>query len=129
MSLFYVLAVLAAAQDTPAPDCRTPITQLDMNLCAAIDFDAADAQLNAAWPGVLAHARAQDRDALPGDRRPGVAVRLLEAQRAWITFRDAHCTVESYQARGGSMEPLLYNGCRAHLTRQRVAQLHALQVQ
>ncbi len=127
MSLLYALAALSAAQD--APDCRNPMTQADMNACAALEFAAADAQLNAAWPGALAYARAQDRDNVATDNRPGAARRLLEAQRAWITFRDAHCTVESYQARGGSMEPLLYNSCRAHLTRQRVAQLHALQVE
>ncbi|MBX3561107.1 MAG: DUF1311 domain-containing protein [Sphingomonas sp.] len=127
MSLLYALAALSAAQ--AAPDCRNPVTQADMNRCAALEFAASDAQLNAAWPGVLAYARAQDQANRTTDNRQGAAARLLQAQRAWITFRDAHCTVESYQARGGSMEPLLYNTCRAHLTRQRVAQLHALQVE
>src|SRR5205085_7185599 len=37
--------------------------------------------------------------------------------------RDAHCRGESFEARGGSMQPMLYEGCRATLTRARTAEL------
>jgi uncharacterized protein YecT (DUF1311 family) len=40
-----------------------------------------------------------------------------------VTFRDAQCQGESYEARGGSMQPMLYQGCRATLTRARTAEL------
>ena len=53
----------------------------------------------------------------------GAGIDGLCAQRAWLIFRDAHCTVEGYEARGGSMEPMVYNGCRARITRERTAQL------
>lgn len=106
-------------------NCRDPQTQMDMNFCAAIDFERADAALNAAWPRVVASARADDREVdRRYDRRPGSEAKLREAQHAWIVFRDAHCTVEGYdQARGGSMEPMVYDGCRARLTRERIRQL------
>ena len=42
---------------------------------------------------------------------------LVAAQRAWITLRDEHCTVMAFHMRGGSAEPMLYNGCRAAMTR------------
>ena len=46
------------------------------------------------------------------------------AQRAWIVFRDAHCTYEAYGGgRGGSMEPMLFEGCRAAITLDRIRQL------
>jgi uncharacterized protein YecT (DUF1311 family) len=49
---------------------------------------------------------------------------LRDAQRAWVTFRDAHCTLQGYNdARGGSMEPMSFNICRASVTRERTAQL------
>ncbi len=109
--------------------CGDPQTQMDMNFCAAIEFERADIALNAAWPRVVASARADDRQVdRRYDRRPGSEAKLREAQRAWIVFRDAHCTVEGYdQARGGSMEPMVYDGCRARLTRERIAQLTGLE--
>ena len=106
-------------------NCNSPMTQMDMNFCAAIDFERADAELNAAWRAAIAGARAADREI---DRRynvrPTSEAKLREAQRAWIVFRDAHCTLQGYdEARGGSMEPMVYEGCRAALTRERIGQL------
>jgi uncharacterized protein YecT (DUF1311 family) len=48
---------------------------------------------------------------------------LREAQRAWVSFRDAQCRLESFEARGGSMQPMLDSGCRAAVTRARTAEL------
>jgi len=105
-------------------DCDAPMAQMDMNACAAIDFERADAELNAAWREVIAGAREADREIdRDHDRRPASEAKLREAQRAWIVFRDAHCTYDSYESRGGSMEPMLYHGCRAALTRARIRQL------
>ena len=118
-----LLGLLAAAQEPPL-DCSDPQTQNDMNQCAARDFDAADRALNELWPQVVAYVRAQDEGA--DDGRASGESRLLAAQRAWIVFRDAHCTVDSYAMRGGSAERLLYNGCRARITEARTAQLRAL---
>jgi uncharacterized protein YecT (DUF1311 family) len=122
-----ILAVafaLLAAQG-PAPDCRDPQTQMEMNACAALDFGQADRELNALWPRAIAAARAADSGIdRRYDRRPTSEAKLREAQRAWIAFRDAHCTWQAYgEARGGSMEPMSYDGCRAILTRERIRQL------
>lgn len=121
-------ALLLAAQE-PQWNCADPQTQSEMNACAAIDFDRADAELNAEYRRAIAHARASDREGsggrIEGDNRPGDEATLREAQRAWVSFRDAHCRLEGYEARGGSMESMLYDGCRATLTRARTAQLRA----
>ena len=53
----------------------------------------------------------------------GEEATLREAQRAWVAFRDANCRLESFEARGGSMQPMLDAGCRATLTRARTAEL------
>ncbi|MGQ0590400.1 MAG: lysozyme inhibitor LprI family protein [Sphingosinicella sp.] len=121
--IIVLLSLLVSAQEPPL-DCRDPQTQQDMNGCAARDFEQADRALNETWPRVLAYVRGQDEDM--DDGRPSGESRLREAQRAWIAFRDAHCTVDSYAMRGGSAEPLLYNGCRARITEARTAQLRAL---
>lgn len=125
ISALALLAGLATAQ-TPYQDhnCEEAMAQMDMNACALLDFEAADAELDARWRDVIADAREADRELdRERDERPASEAVLREAQRAWIGFRDAHCTWEGYEARGGSMEPMLYNGCRARLTRERIAQL------
>src|SRR5690606_1177340 len=50
------------------------------------------------------------------DRQPGHFDTLLEAQRAWLRFRDAQCLSESFMARGGSMQPMLDSQCKTYLT-------------
>ena len=125
---FQAALALLAAQE-PRWNCADPQTQSEMNACAAIDFERADAELNAEYRAAIAHARASDREEsghrIEGDDRPADEATLREAQRAWIAFRDAHCRLEGYEARGGSMESMLYDGCRAALTRARTAQLRA----
>ena len=125
-----VAAALAAAQPAAELDCEDPRNQAEMNQCEEMGFQLADGALNVAWREVIAQARRADADIdRQYDRRPTSEARLREAQRAWIVFRDAHCEAEAYlEARGGSMEPMIYEGCRSRLTIERTTQLRALPV-
>jgi uncharacterized protein YecT (DUF1311 family) len=120
-----LLALALIAQEVTAEDCRDPQTQVEMNMCAMRDFEIADRALNIAYREAVAGARADDASIdRQYDQRPTSEEKLREAQRAWITFRDAHCTYQGYgEARGGSMEPMSYEVCRTELTRARTAQL------
>ena len=124
-TLIAAMALLASQDADDQPNCDDPQYQAEMNLCAVRDFEAQDAELNRVWGEVIAAARAADRDInREFDTRPTEEEELRRAQRAWITFRDAHCTVEGYrEARGGSMETMVFEGCRARLTEERIAQL------
>ena len=130
MSIALSLALLLGAQD-PQWNCDNPQAQQEMNYCAAEDFRRADTELNAAYRTAIAEAQQADReyrllDAEAGGRptaEPGWEASLREAQRAWVTFRDANCRLQSFEARGGSMQPMLDAGCRATLTRARTAEL------
>jgi uncharacterized protein YecT (DUF1311 family) len=127
ISTLILAAALQGSFDERARDfhCDDPQNQMEMNVCAGIDFDRADAELNAVWREAITEARARDREInRQYDQRPTTEAKLREAQRAWIVFRDAHCTVQGYEeARGGTMEPMVYGACRAALTRERIAQL------
>lgn len=124
-----ILTIAAAllAQQSPEQEwnCDDPQNQAEMNMCAGFDFRRADAELNQLWPQLIASARERDRGVdREYDQRPGYEATLRQAQRAWITFRDEHCTWQGYEeARGGSMETMVYQGCRATLTRERIQQL------
>ena len=48
---------------------------------------------------------------------------LKNAQRDWIKFRDDECLYQNVQNEGGSIYPLVYNGCLTTLTKARIKQL------
>lgn len=102
-------------------NCADPQFQQEMNYCAALDFEAADRALNVAWKHVKSEIDARDAEMSENMRSWGEA--LLEAQRAWIAYRDAHCTSEGFQFRGGSMEPLIVATCKTHETQSRTQEL------
>lgn len=125
-------ALASAEQDGgPKWNCDDPLYQQEMNYCALQDYKAADAELNAQWKITAAAMKARDAEfAANGgseyDTREGYFEALLEAQRGWLRYRDAHCLLDGYTARGGSMEPLLNSSCKASLTRLRTDELKAL---
>ncbi|HTU12929.1 MAG TPA: lysozyme inhibitor LprI family protein [Allosphingosinicella sp.] len=125
-----LLALLLSAQDSEW-NCENPQAQQEMNYCAAQDAERADAELNSVYRTSIERAREADRDYArvadgaggPSDGLPGEEATLREAQRAWVSFRDASCRLESFEARGGSMQPMIDGGCRATMTRARTAEL------
>lgn len=119
-----LVAVASVAGAQTAPDCDNAITQGDMNLCASLDWQKADAELNAVYKKAMAQMRATDSD-LPDDLK-GAADTLRDAQRAWIPYRDKACESYGFLARGGSMEPMLVYSCRADVTRERIKELQSL---
>jgi uncharacterized protein YecT (DUF1311 family) len=121
--ILLLVAAPAMAQDDPKPDCANPITQLDMNLCAAKDFEAADAELNTVWKKARAVAHALDEQESETYLK-GAANSLLAAQRGWIAYRDGHCALAGWEMHGGSAEPMLISGCRESVTRERIKQLN-----
>lgn len=133
--MFSILILLAATDVPELPDCDQEAmdagVQQAMNICAAREFAAADADLNAQWELTRAEMKRRDASwdeelAPDWDDRPGYFATLLEAQRAWIVYRNAHCRSDGYSARGGSLEPLLVSTCKTALTKERTAQLREL---
>jgi uncharacterized protein YecT (DUF1311 family) len=120
--LVLTIALLSAApslaQDT---DCKNALAQSELNACAYADWEAADADLNAAYQQAVVLLEGWDAR-LPVDERGGVKA-LRDAQRAWISFRDNACAAEGYAMKGGSAEPLVVYGCMRVLTLERAAHL------
>jgi uncharacterized protein YecT (DUF1311 family) len=118
-----ILALLLfAAQAQPALDdpvenaCyEADYSQQGMNRCAGEAYERADKALNAEWAKIMAAKGDKEEDKL-----------FLDAQRAWIKYRDAHCEAAAYSSKGGSIWPLLVSGCMAELTRQRTRELVAM---
>ncbi len=93
-------------------DCKKATTQLEMNHCAHKSFKAADAELNQ----VYRQLRSKYKDT-PQDRQ------LVDAQLAWLKFRDTDCKFSADRFKGGSIAPLIYSGCQEELTKERIRSL------
>ncbi|HMS94695.1 MAG TPA: lysozyme inhibitor LprI family protein [Tabrizicola sp.] len=120
------LACLFAASPALAEevDCATAMAQQELNICAEMDWQAADKDLNAVYKTVLAAMK--DMDAVLPPELQGAEDALRTAQRAWIDYRDAQCETAGFPMRGGSAEPLLVYGCLRQVTENRTAELLAL---
>jgi uncharacterized protein YecT (DUF1311 family) len=124
------LSLLLQSDMLPNPNwnCEDPQVQQEMNWCAGQDFQAADKALNAQWRLTREAMKARDVEwnATGRDNRPGWFATLLESQRGWLRYRDGHCALAGYKARGGSLEPLLVLTCKAQATRVRTEKLEEL---
>ncbi len=102
------LAIALSLLATPVmANCKDPMTQTEMNQCAAIDLAKADAQLNAAYKKLMPQLDASQK------------AEVKAIQLAWIKFKDLNCKFESSSAEGGSMQPLLRDTCLTQLTEAR----------
>jgi len=130
--IFALALVLQSAELPPCNQDRADEgIQQEMNICAAHDLKAADDALNVQWTITRDKMKSQDADyeayqSTWDDGQPGYFESLLEAQRAWLKYRDAHCRLDGYNARGGSLEPLLVTTCKTALTTARTEELRQL---
>lgn len=119
--LALLLAAMPGAALSQSLNCANPITQVEMTGCASVAYEAADAELNAAYGPAMDMARAIDSAGTFG--AVPAATLLRDAQRAWIAFRDAACDAEATMARGGTMQSMLFYNCLERLTRARTGDL------
>ncbi|MDG1339002.1 MAG: DUF1311 domain-containing protein [Paracoccaceae bacterium] len=95
-----------------------------MMFCTLAERTAWDDELNAAYK--IARDFAKGMDAADMTHFPEYAVRdtqVLEAQRAWITYRDAKCAMEYGLWGAGSMRQIAGASCLLEMTAERVFEL------
>ncbi len=93
------------------PNCKSPQTTLDMNVCSSQEFQAADRKLNQVYQQLQAKISSRQKQ------------RLTAAQRTWIAFRDQNCDYAKGQFEGGSVAASTYGYCRARVTQERIKDL------
>jgi uncharacterized protein YecT (DUF1311 family) len=109
-----LVSVAGLASASAEEDCALAPNQSAMNICADTAYKSADKDLNAQYAQTRKAVLAYDPE---GDKL------LITAQRAWVTFRDAHCAASSFAFKGGSMEPFMKGTCLAATTRARTEDL------
>jgi uncharacterized protein YecT (DUF1311 family) len=118
------LSILAASA---VANCSNYDTTMDINQCLQREQAAAEVVLTASYKRALASAAQTDaRTDWKRDNRPKTRDALVQAQRAWIVFRDAHCLSMSFTMRGGSGEGTAAGACKLALTEDRIGQLQEI---
>ncbi|MCJ8323480.1 MAG: DUF1311 domain-containing protein [Rhizobiales bacterium] len=112
------------AADEPQVNCADPTNQYEMNYCAKLAYEYADEDLNFDYSN--ARTAMIEIDTYLQPELFGAKQALLDAQRAWIKYRDLACSAEGFLVRGGSMEGLIVGNCLERLTRQRSEDLRRI---
>jgi uncharacterized protein YecT (DUF1311 family) len=86
-------------------------TQHEMNQQAEDDYKKSDAELNRVYKDLMGHLTAEQKKA------------MIDAELAWIRFRDANCACWALPHKGGSLHPLMYFGYMKSMTDDRIKQL------
>lgn len=114
LSLITLLALLAVAVPLTPTNAQT---QIDMQDKACDDFKKADAELNKAYKKILYEYK-HDKVFIE---------KLKKAQKAWLTYRDAHIEsiypVEDKASEYGSVYGMCYCTAKKELTEQRTKML------
>jgi uncharacterized protein YecT (DUF1311 family) len=111
-----VIVVRGAPADrasAPAKPAACGETTVAMNMCIGRALRRADRQLNAVYRRVLAHAN------LPDGRRGN----LVSAERAWVAFKTADCSLAVSFFEGGSAAGPVAGACMLDHTKDRLADL------
>lgn len=106
-------AILLASIPALAADRCESMVQSDLNECARADYRTADAALNAVYVQLMKKVGPKTKDA------------LRAAQKAWLSYRDATCALETMGLEGGSAYPMELSGCLKGLTDARTKALTA----
>jgi len=111
-----VLTGGASASDAPlykAKDCDKEMVQMEMNLCAGANLDAANAELNHVYQKLMS----QQADPKSKDQ-------LKDVERTWMSYRDKECAWEiGPQEDGGSIWPMAMDNCLQDQTDARIREL------
>jgi uncharacterized protein YecT (DUF1311 family) len=86
---------------------------------------AADLVLNRTYGDWLEQLKHPAKDEVTDSAE--ILKRLIASERAWITYRDTSCNLESISMLGGTGETNVYGHCLYVKTKQRVLDLKAIQ--
>jgi uncharacterized protein YecT (DUF1311 family) len=110
MPPLFVLAMAAAGSPTQPHTCLGNTTP-EVNSCLGSEYSRADADLNKYYKAAIQQARThKDKNTVKD---------LINAQRAWITYRDSECHAAVEKYRGGTIANSMETSCLIRTTRIR----------
>jgi uncharacterized protein YecT (DUF1311 family) len=118
VAAFALCAAAGGAFGADAPlyktrDCDKEMVQMEMNMCAGANLEAANMELNRVYQKLMS----QQTDQKTKDE-------LKDAERSWVAYRDKECAWEiGPQEDGGSIWPMAMSNCLQEKTDARIREL------
>ncbi|MEZ9884624.1 lysozyme inhibitor LprI family protein [Vibrio splendidus] len=112
--LLTCLPLLASASDDVI-DCENAMNTIEINQCAAIELESAQAELDKYLAASFEH-NAYDAE---------LVASIKKAQDSWQAYMSAHCNSVYTQWRDGSIRGLMALSCKTTLTKQRTHEVWA----
>lgn len=114
----YVIALLlaACAGSAYAVDCQNAMATPDINECASIEQKKVEDKLNKVYQRVI-------KTIGEADTRKA----LVDAQRAWVKFREADCKAVYELYKGGTIRTVMFIGCMQQHAEARIKNLEDFQ--
>ncbi len=115
-AVLFLTPLLLFAQSSAADDtsCKDASTTAAMRSCENQRYEKADQRLNAIYAKLVAQVDPQRRE------------KLKQAQRSWVTFRNANADFLASAAEAGTLAPLIRVTAMADMTDGRAAELEKL---
>ncbi|MEZ8626195.1 lysozyme inhibitor LprI family protein [Vibrio splendidus] len=112
--LLTCLPLLASASDDVI-DCENAMNTIEINQCAAIELESAQAELDKYLAASFEH-NAYDAE---------LVASIKKAQESWQAYMSAHCSSVYTQWRDGSIRGVMALSCKTTLTKQRTHEVWA----
>ena len=114
------LLLVASAATAETMNCGSDRSEATRMACALADLKDAEATLEWSLEARIRNARIND-EAAP--RSPTRESFVLEAQEAWLVYRETHCDGQYLGSLTISLEDVNRVWCRTRLTKERAAEL------
>ena len=120
MRLLLTLPLVFFSLTAQAIDCSKAITTPDINACASADQKKVETKLNTIYRRVI---KSLDQPDTELEKFSEMKSTLIEAQRAWVKFREADCTAVSTLHASGTIRTAMYIGCMQSHAERRIKDL------
>ena len=114
LSFLFPLILLTGTVSAESISCEDADSQMAINACMDATYKKADTSLNRTYKNAITRLKSDSTQ----------HKKLVDAQRAWLKFRDAECAFAVGSAGAGSASSMISSECMTSLTEQREKQLH-----
>ena len=102
------------------------MSTIGMKECEGARYGSYDELLNTEYKKIIKNLKIRTGDSYTDDGNKVILGRLIEAERAWVTFRDANTMLSGIDSYGGTLEGLEIISARADVARARILELNQL---
>jgi uncharacterized protein YecT (DUF1311 family) len=118
---------IGTSQSTKEVDpCGNAKSTLEMRKCFSVQYTKSNNELNQTYSLIMKKLDEKAKNKSNTQDIISLRGKIIDAQRAWINFRDKSCEVDRFLYRNGSFEPIAVLTCLYGNTTQRVTDLKGL---